>query len=837
MKNILLIFLLFLSIGLAAQSSNKDKFTATCNNGHIVIKSFQTGAAWYSGVYTVENGMINEEFPTSNYVGAGSFMDLVANCESTESGDCSCDAADCNCPPGPKGDPGADGAPGTDGTDGTNGIDGAQGPPGETGPKGDDGAQGEAGPKGDTGDPGPPGEITQEQIDGILDDIGSDALTGPVDNGDGTVTYTHTDLDGNVVTFCTIKKPLDPIFAVDYVEPETELQCSGTFDLSGGGDTECEYGQTFYALTSIPDGYFATVDALTGIVSWFSDPSSQCNGCSCEAAILEFQYDLISDCGTETALHTVMIDPPPTGELIVGKEMIWIPNEDGTPTQVSISICATNNPSSSGNLVTWTLTDNLDPACFTNPQTTDPNIVITGNTVVYSESGQSLAPGAQQCASYTSSVVPGKTNYPNIVAGTAQDESGNTSEDTAPDIVTALPQPESRVEVSDPDPNGITSISVTDNKSDGSPITACEPHRFEISFVHPITGATETYCVAGNRCEDLGSYLDCGGTLPASQIIPYLSGSVTGGNMLFDQGGFAGSQGHVYAATGQSVLNGNQPITDRTLENRTFATDYTFCTFVGGTDPITGVQSTTCPVESTNEDNCDTTCNLPVARTSNFDVDTNNYPTSPNDPSHIIVSTETVNDAGDNIVSSLSITGCEPYPGTITQVPAIASIFTESFVYPIDGSLPDGSCMESTINIRINGLVGTIVQYRDINYNDLNNINAIGVEARNIIYNPANCSDYCLDRIELWIAENNPQYTLSDWNITNGSYDIAGLYTGDIMSGTVLGDGSRRRLRLNNSVCFPGPGIYPVNITADIVNPDTGETATVQSFTEIEISQ
>jgi len=131
---------------------------------------------------------------------------------------------------GTPGADGSDGAPGAAGADGQPGADGAPGAAGQDGADGAPGAQGEAGPAGPQGDVGPPGpDISADELcDRVLGALTADpdktqgwqnvlgiepdtngALSGFVDNGDGTATATFTSaVDGSTST-ATLTFPPD----------------------------------------------------------------------------------------------------------------------------------------------------------------------------------------------------------------------------------------------------------------------------------------------------------------------------------------------------------------------------------------------------------------------------------------------------------------------------------------------------------------------------------------------------------------------------------------------------------------------------------------------------
>ena len=413
-----------------------------------------------------------------------------------------------------------------------------------------------------------------------------------VSNGDGTTTVTHTNSLGETFEFCVQDKDLDPVFAVNFVEPANYESCSGTFDLNEGGDTKCSAGQTLFSLTSIPDGYVATVDAVSGEVTfWLED--AICGVCECEASILEFGYDLISDCGTVSATHTVTIVPPPTGEVFANKNQEWVEPEQGQiPSQIIVTLCAGNQPDSDGDLVEFEMIDELDPSCYTNPIVfpANPSITISGNTVTFEQTGIVIAPGDQVCGTYVVDAVAGKSSYPNVASVTAVDESGNDSQHSAADVLSAVPLAESRVLVGAPNNNGEYTTIFSDTKTDGSAVTTCEKRVVTYELIED--GVTSYSVLEGTTCDDLENFTVVSGYDMTQHYT---------GNTL-DKYGWSLLTGYHKASEGESILNGNQYITQTTdIEGRTFAQTVRISSVIGG-------DSETCPIASTNEDNFSDYC-------------------------------------------------------------------------------------------------------------------------------------------------------------------------------------------------------------------------------------
>lgn len=384
------------------------------------------------------------------------------------------------------------------------------------------------------------------------------------------------------------------IFAVNETKDPVN-KCSFEFCLFDDGDTFCPYKFTdswVDSITSMTDQVFV-VDSYNentgcGIVT---SMAYKCGDFTCSADIATIHYSHINCEGdTINAVEIIPIEPDPTGKLQTSKNMEFVSVGEGErPTQVQIAICAINVPDADGDLVEFTLTDNLDPACFTNPTSLNGDVTITGNEVVFEQTGITLAPGQQSCATYTADLVVDKETYPNIVVGEAVDESGNPSTHSSPDVLPNLPEPISKVTATDPDEGGDVDITFEHTKSPtDAPINTCECHT--VTLRKKTTGDIITQ-IQGDVCNDLDTYTWTGAGLGDASGPAFWSGS-----------GANGSTGSYNKQLIAQALGCDQV----SLLGTTTGTsdDWIIETVIGGT---CGADQE-CPVPSTNPDNWDESC-------------------------------------------------------------------------------------------------------------------------------------------------------------------------------------------------------------------------------------
>lgn len=323
--------------------------------------------------------------------------------------------------------------------------------------------------------------------------------------------------------------------------------------------------------------------------------------------------------GTDVVLETPILEADLAIEKTVGKG-------DSTANAgdtITFTLTVTNNgPATSTG---FTVEDILD-ASFINVASSAPGVTVVGNTVTWNNN---IPLPATQSTSIqiTAEVGVGSTGtIPNTATITNSNEldvdptndSDNDEvrilESNLSIVKTEILPPESRVTATDPNPTtGVSDITVTNTGCGGAATIACgTPARIVVEIRDAGTTGAWTVLeeISGLTGQPVSTYTTTGGTdsiiphIPATDIIFDCAGGTT---FQFDKKSWAYASGNVYAASGESIQNGNNFISDPLAS---FAKDIRFTTYVGGSGSIN------CPVESVNTDNNDIVCTMLREQTS-----------------------------------------------------------------------------------------------------------------------------------------------------------------------------------------------------------------------------
>ena len=445
------------------------------------------------------------------------------------------------------------------------------------------------------GNPLPP---LDTNIDVPVCEMTDTIIYGDIDTVRNCISAIHYDYNGlceQTITNHTYPAKLSlPQFAVNYMNDTTV--CSFIVDLSDD-DFICQSGDVDVTITdfSTTTGNVILIPIGNGKVQVIKDKCCESNDFESGVVTIDYCLEANDVCEEVCATETWVLNAPPSGAIDWIKEDDLVAYEvDETTFAVITAVPELDNTSPIVELDDITVT--FDP-CVTLVSVSDPNFSIVGNTVVNtSPITTNLSPPSD---SYSFNVFYTPTSsctdpIVNSVVGGATDGEGNESTDSHIDTQASVPVAESRITFDNDgilDANGNISALIVDNKTDGSPITSDEARTIEVVLLDKVTGAViGNYIGCGSRSTDYGSFQDGGGSLPFSQLAPYISGTNT--NLNAEKGNWAVANNYDY----QGFNTGNP--------NDSNAVRWEVKTTVGGTNCITGLTGS-CPIESVNTDNFD----------------------------------------------------------------------------------------------------------------------------------------------------------------------------------------------------------------------------------------
>ena len=435
-----------------------------------------------------------------------------------------------------------------------------------------------------------------------------------VNNLDGTKTWTHTSVDGVVTTMCvptcnnTIVSEVGEIFVL-------ESSCGWQeFDLSAN-DLDCsEYDEDGNLISSTTGIYVIDdIQMPENVEFTLSDEGKiwikprECR----EPFVFSLVTHILCPDGTisNSATDIFTFIPPPIGEIRVSKDMIVVlsgnngngqagqtSTQGSTGDNVIITLTVCNDPSATGDIDNINVQDIIPDGLeyVSDDGGTVPGAFILSAPPLFSWGFvDAIAPG--DCESIDINLVitaeDGFEFIANIVQAVADDGTGVLTQDS--DIAVINETQFASATLDWGQPNGTTGIvGITSQTYTKQPSGALIPDGTPFRYVHRLEDGTIDEEITG-LLGDSGSYTS---TLTdgSSMLDHGFVGDFGNGYPIFyNKESQAEFTGRIYAANGESILNGNQFISDLTdLEARTFAQEITSTIYVGGQGSLE------CPIES-----------------------------------------------------------------------------------------------------------------------------------------------------------------------------------------------------------------------------------------------